>query len=238
MDIKEQDILGPAIGRHWYYRNKACALSRYLRDSSFNTIVDVGAGSGFFSRHLLENTSATSALCVDPHYSSPAEETVAGKPMRFLPSAQGQNADLFLFMDVLEHVDDDVGLLREYMKPASSGSTAMITVPAFQFMWSGHDDFLEHKRRYTLGSLRATVENAGLTVVKDSYYFGFVFPLAMATRLAQRILPPGDSAPESQLKNHSPVVNGVLGALCSAELSLLNHNRLAGLSAFCLARKP
>jgi hypothetical protein len=53
-------------------------------------------------------------------------------------------------MDVLEHVDDDVGILRDAMSSAAPDATFLISVPAFQFMCSGHDASLEHKRRYTL----------------------------------------------------------------------------------------
>ena len=44
--------------------------------------------------------------------------------------------------------------------------------------------------------------------------------------------------PRSSLKKHGAVTNGLLGAICAAELPLFPINRLAGLSAFVLARKP
>ena len=50
MDLKEEDILGADIGRHWYYRAKAAALRRAVGDLAPRRILDVGAGSGFFSR--------------------------------------------------------------------------------------------------------------------------------------------------------------------------------------------
>ena len=53
-------------------------------------------------------------------------------------------------MDVLEHVSDDVGLVREYAKRAKPGTRFVVSVPAFMWLWSGHDVFLEHHRRYTL----------------------------------------------------------------------------------------
>ena len=65
MDLKEEDILGADIGRHWYYRSKAAALRRAVTGLQPRHILDVGAGSGFFSRHLLAQTEARSALCVD-----------------------------------------------------------------------------------------------------------------------------------------------------------------------------
>jgi len=109
-----------------------------------------------------------------------------------------------------------------------------VTVPAFRFLWSGHDVFLEHKRRYRLGEIEAALRDAGLSIVKGTYYFGLVFPLAAAVRLVAR----GEVEPKSSLKKHGALTNGLLTAICAAELPLFPINRLAGLSAFVLARKP
>jgi hypothetical protein len=74
MDLKEEDILGADIGRHWYYRAKAAALRRAVGDLAPRRILDVGAGSGFFSRHLLAEAGAQSALCVDIGYPSERDD--------------------------------------------------------------------------------------------------------------------------------------------------------------------
>ena len=83
MDLKEEDILGAGIGGHWYYRSKAAALRRAVGSLAPKRLLDVGAGSGFFSRHLLERTPAESALCVDIGYAADRDDRVAGKPVRF-----------------------------------------------------------------------------------------------------------------------------------------------------------
>src|SRR5215831_598050 len=105
MDIKESAILGADAASHWYYRSKAEAVERCLDGIEFQAVLDVGAGSGFFSRHMLENSSAHSAYCVDPNYPREWQETVAGKPLSFMRSTDAVAADLVLLMDVLEHVD-------------------------------------------------------------------------------------------------------------------------------------
>ena len=87
-------------------------------------------------------------------------------------------------MDVLEHVDDDRGLVRHYAGKVPAGAHFLVTVPAFRFLWSGHDVFLEHKRRYRLREIEATMRDAGLEIVRGAYYFGLIFPLAAAVRLA------------------------------------------------------
>jgi hypothetical protein len=233
MDLKEEDILGADIDRHWYYRAKSAALRRAVAPLRPQHILDVGAGSGFFSRHLLAETSAQSALCVDPGYPADRDDSANGKPMRFRRTIGTVDCDLVLMMDVLEHVDDDRGLLVDYVAKLPVGAHFLVTVPAFRFLWSGHDIFLEHKRRYRLAEIEVVLSAAGLEIVRGSYYFGLVFPLAAAVRLASR----NTREPRSSLKRHGAVTNGLLGALCAAELPLFPHNRLAGLSAFVLARR-
>lgn len=233
MDLKETDILGDSIGEHWYYCSKAAATRRMLGEAPIKRILDVGAGSGFFSHHLLTHTAAREAWCVDISYPADFSATTAGKPVHYRRAIDSVDADLVLLMDVLEHVDDDLGLLKSYVDKVPSGSRFLMTVPAFRFLWSGHDDFLEHKRRYTLGQFEALTEKAGLTVERGAYYFGAVFPMAVASRLI-----PGSSTPRSQLKKHHSLVNALLKTLCRLELPLMNLNRVAGLSVFVLARKP
>jgi SAM-dependent methyltransferase len=238
MDLKESDILGENISQHWYYRSKAKAITGLLAEARLTTILDVGAGSGFFSRHLLAQSAAKEAWCVDISYDADSDATEAGKPLHFRRHVDSVNADLVLLMDVLEHVDDDVGLLRDYVQKVPSGAHFLISVPAFQLLWSGHDDFLEHKRRYQLLQIEDTVKRAGLTVKHGAYYFGAVFPIAATIRLFDKWIRKGYQQPRSQLSQHHPLVNGTLAAMSHAELLLMTHNRLAGLTAFCLAQKP
>jgi 2-polyprenyl-3-methyl-5-hydroxy-6-metoxy-1,4-benzoquinol methylase len=234
MDLKEEDILGADIGRHWYYRSKAAALRRAVAALNPRHLLDVGAGSGFFSRHLLAETPAESALCVDIGYPGDRDDSVAGKPVRYRRDTAATGCDLVLMMDVLEHVDDDRGLVRHYAAKVPSGAHFLVTVPAFSFLWSGHDVFLEHKRRYRLPEIEAALRDGGLEIVRGAYYFGLVFPLAAALRLADR----NTTEPRSSLKKHGALANGLLAAACTAELPLFPYNRLAGLSAFVLAKKP
>ena len=233
MDLKEEDILGSDIGRHWYYQSKAAALRRMVGGLRPQRLLDVGAGSGFFSRHLLAN-GAQSALCVDVGYERTWDEMVGGKPVLYRRDCDATDCDLVLMMDVLEHVDNDAGLVSHYATKVPAGAHFLVTVPAFRFLWSGHDVFLEHKRRYTLAEIEQTMRTAGLDVVRGAYFFGAVFPLAAAIRLATR----NDPTPRSTLKKHDALTNGLLAAACAMELPLFPINRLAGLSAFVLAKKP
>ncbi len=241
MDLKEEEILGAAIVDHWYYRSKGAALRSLLKGLPAGRLVDVGAGSGIFSKQLLEHGLAAEAYCIDPYYSEERDETHAGRPLSFRrvlePSGR---ADLVLMMDVLEHVDDDLALLTQYSKDLASGARVAITVPAFTFLWSGHDVFLEHRRRYSLAELEDLVRRAGLEIERGRYFFGLIFPLVAVLRLLEsRRVKRGDLQPASSLRKAPEPLNSLLVAAHALErIILFPINRMAGLTAFCLARKP
>lgn len=237
MDVKETDILGDTINEHWYYKSKAKAMMKYiLPTNSPRKILDVGAGSGFFSHYLLEHTNTEEAYCVDISYPKNFDEKVFNKNIHYRQSIDVINCDLVLLMDVLEHVDNDIELLKIYIDKVPVGAKFFISVPAFNFLWSGHDVFLEHKRRYTLHQLQNVVRDAGLHIEDSSYYFGLVFPIALATRFLNNIIN-AEQHTQSQLKQHSFIINTILKFICFIELPFIKMNKFAGLSIFCLATK-
>ena len=238
MDVKEADILGNQIDSHWYYRAKAAALGKILRNHEPHSILDVGAGSGYFSRVLLQTTSETKAMCVDTAYLDAREELCANKPISFRPFIAHNDADLVLVMDVLEHVPDEIALLRPYVDSAKPGTRFVISVPAFQFLWSGHDVFLGHYRRYTISSLERALQTCGLQLVSDHYYYACVFPLAAVLRLAERAFRRKQVTPRSSLRPHATLTNNVLGGICSIERAVMKFNRFFGLTIFAVLIKP
>jgi hypothetical protein len=239
MDLKEETILGDELNRHWYYVSKGRVLLRLLRGQRFDEVLDIGAGSGIFSRQLLDAGVCERAVCVDISYQEERAERHNGRQLRFLRAVEEVSQPLVLMMDVLEHVDDDLSLLRRYTESMPRQGRILATVPAFQFLWSGHDVFLEHRRRYTLAQLEDLLRRAGLEILAGRYFFGLLFPVAAASRLANRLkMRGGLTAPRSALRPYSPWVNASLILVHDIErIGLLPFNRLAGLSAVCLARK-
>lgn len=239
MDLKEEDILGDKIHGHWYYVSKGKAMRSFLGDIKASEVLDVGAGSGIFSRQLLDHNICQSAVCVDPNYAEEKEESQNGKSIKFVKSIDKTTQGLTLMMDVLEHVEDDVALLKEYADTMPENGKVLITVPAFQFMWSGHDVFLEHYRRYTIEMMEKTIREAGLRPVKSRYFFGSLFPVVVVIRFVKKILfNQGKIEGKSELKLYSDSVNSTLIILHDIErMSLFSFNKMFGLSVFCLCEK-
>jgi hypothetical protein len=233
MDLLELEQ-GVDPASHWYYQAKAQALLLALRRHGRHpeVVKDVGAGSGFFSTVLLDAYPTCRALCIDPHY-TPEQLAAGSKRLRFIREDSAEAADLYLFMDVIEHVPDDQALLRQYVAAAPLGSLFFISVPAFEMLWSGHDDFLGHYRRYTLPHLERVTRQAGLTVLAGRYLYGATFPVVSCIRLAGRRRP---RPAASDMREASPAVNRVLRRVLAWE-NRLPGNRVAGSTAVVVATK-
>ena len=211
----------------------------FLGSRPVEEVLDVGAGSGVFTRHLIDFGLARRGVCVDPGYEVERVEIHDGCEIAFVHGVDEVPQNLILMMDVLEHVDDDIGLIRKYTDRMPINGRLLITVPAFQYLWSGHDVFLEHRRRYTLSSLEKVVQKAGLRVLKGRYFFGSLFPVVAAIRLWDRLqLRTGKSGVSSHLRPESSFVNTTLVHIHDVErATLFTINRLAGLTVFCLAKR-
>ncbi|HEX7879446.1 MAG TPA: class I SAM-dependent methyltransferase [Candidatus Eisenbacteria bacterium] len=90
--------------------------------------------------------------------------------------------DVVTLFDVLEHVPDHVGFLEWIRKLLKPDGHLVLTVPAFPFLWSRHDDLNHHQRRYKRADLKATLEAGGFRVERLTYFNFWLFPAAVATR--------------------------------------------------------
>ena len=96
--------------------------------------------------------------------------------------------DLICLFDVLEHVERDQEALRILRERLAPNGLLIITVPAYQWLYSSHDEQHHHYRRYTARQLRAVAEAAGLRPIRVGYYNTLLFPLALIRRLAEKLL--------------------------------------------------
>jgi SAM-dependent methyltransferase len=139
-------------------------------------------------------------------------------------------------LDVLEHLDDPVAALREMNRVCTPDGLVVISVPAYRFLWSGHDLALSHRRRYTARLLREQVEAAGLRVVRLTHAYAiFVVPVLLVRRL--RSLMPGRRQNKADLGIVSGALNSLLIAYMRLEAAILRGTDLPfGTSLLCVAR--
>jgi SAM-dependent methyltransferase len=91
--------------------------------------------------------------------------------------------DVVACLDVIEHLDNDLEGAEAVYKGLRSGGHFLVTVPAFQFLWSKHDENHHHKRRYTKTEIVNVLKQAGFEIEFSSYFNFFLFPLAVVGRI-------------------------------------------------------
>jgi hypothetical protein len=138
---------------------------------------------------------------------------------------------------VLEHVEDDLGALVELRRVASAEGLLLITVPAYQWLWTEHDVQLHHVRRYTLQTLRGRVRDAGWDVVRATYFNSIALPFVAGARVAER---KSSRTGRTDLDRTPAALNGVLELPMKFEAWMIRHGAHlpAGVSVGMLCRNP
>lgn len=158
------------------------------------TVADIGCSTGY----LLQDLSAAR-----PDYLLVGVDLVSSglrKAHALVPDARLIYADACAlpFLDasvdgivssnLLEHVPDDVGALREFARVLRPGARAVIVVPAGPRTYDYYDRFLGHERRYARRELAAKARRAGLEVVEDGFLASLLYPLFWLTKQRNRLL--------------------------------------------------
>jgi len=147
-------------------------------------IIEVGSGSGSISKKLLEY-NPTKLFCIEP------SEMVFGKlvnTIEAIPNAKEvitplncylddaiatvkkESIDTIIYINVLEHIEDDEGELKIMNNCLSEEGKILIFVPALQWIYGTHDKNVGHYRRYYKKDLKRKIEDAGFDVVSIKYF--------------------------------------------------------------------
>jgi 2-polyprenyl-3-methyl-5-hydroxy-6-metoxy-1,4-benzoquinol methylase len=239
MDFAEQNqVASHLVTEHWYYQAKFALLRRTLSTAGILgpklRLADLGCGLGVFLTLLEREKLLTTAQMIGIDPATPEGQLSIGGSVPIVAAWPEESFDLILMMDVLEHIDNDQEALAQAWEKLKPGDHVFITVPAFAFLWSRHDENLGHKRRYTLKSLRRLLETIPrLRILKLHYFYALIFPIAVIVRLLRK----GNQENSSDLKPAPAWLNLLLRKLLSAELIFAPANRLAGLTAVALVQK-
>ena len=192
MDLKE--LKNNDIVRHpWESSRKNFVIKlikRYLAVAPLN-ILDMGSGDAYFAKHLLSSLSNNSKItCWDIAYDKYfLSKHIDDNPF-FIKHRPSQTFNLLLLMDVMEHIEDDATCLTELVKENSSdGGYILITVPAWQFLYSAHDKALGHYRRYSPKRCLNVIQQAGLSPIVSGGLYHSLLLLRFFTKIRELIKP-------------------------------------------------
>jgi len=222
---------------HWWFASRTRALNvvmqPLLAHNPERRLLDVGCGAGNMIHHL-SHYGQVKGLEIDPRPVKVAHQR--GYDVELFDATQAMpfpdnSFEVVTALDVIEHNEDDLAILKESYRILTPGGYMIITVPAFMWLWSHNDDINAHVRRYTAAELRQKLTQTGFTVKRITYNNFFVFPLAATLLLLRRF-----SKAEPELASHhldeeeyqvemepaSPPVNTVLTLVGQVEATLIN----------------
>ena len=233
------EVMARHARTHWWYQGRRALVRDTLRRFVVPAghVLDVGCGTGD-NMQMLEEVSGVAVVGTDLsthalyHAARGRTEIALAED---LPVAS-ETCGLVTSMDVVEHLDDDLVGLREYRRVLKRQGLLLLTVPAYQWLWSEHDVRAAHRRRYRVGGLKSVVETAGFEVLHTTYYNSFLVPPAVLLRRTplRRLVTQADE----DVGNTSRVVSKVMTALTRIERSLALRGAVPfGLSILLVGRR-
>ena len=222
----------------WFIGRRAVILAEMARrlPAGRARMAELGCGSGGMLEALARFGTAV-GVETDAALRARAQERGLDVRVGALPDAIPLHPgrwDAVCLFDVLEHVDDEAGALAACRRLLVPGGRLFVTVPAYAWLWSRHDELLGHRRRYTARGLRQVAERAGFTVERLTYFNTLLAPPIMAVRLVRAAL----RRPGHDLDRPAPWLNRALAACFSAEARLLRWTSPPfGISILLVARR-
>lgn len=183
MEKDEYAIMFNIETSYWWFVGKQFLVKsilrkRALRGLKMNRILDIGCGTGTILR-LLENFGTAYGVELAMNAirflkRRDLKRVVCSDVGQSIPFKEGTFSAITC-LDVLEHLENDLTLLHEIVRVCEPGGHIILTVPAFNVLWSPHDTALHHKRRYTRKQMLKKVSRLKSTVIKSSYYNTVLF---------------------------------------------------------------
>lgn len=247
MDENTFDALYQLEAKHWWFVGRRRYISSLI-SGVFNKrepiyLCEMGCGSGG-NFEMLADFGKVDAMEMDDKAFQRAKhkgmkiDNIKNVKNGWLPDniTIERSYDAVIALDVIEHIEDDTASLKAIMAHIKPEGYLFITVPAYQWLWSPHDDANHHKRRYTKSLLIDTVEQAGYRVTYCGYFNTLLFPLTLIVRLLQKLSPP-DKSLIDEFSMPSKLLNNILTKIFSAEHLLAGRLSVpVGLSIALIAR--
>ena len=146
-----------------------------LRPHLGNRVLEIGAGHGTITTHLAKEGRQVLATDLSERCVEELEKRFAADPAITVRHARVEDLgdcepfDSVVLVNVLEHIDDDLGALRAIHQRLRPAGKVLIFAPALEGLYSRFDDQIGHVRRYHRSGLATTVSRAGFDV-PDIHY--------------------------------------------------------------------
>ncbi len=232
---------------HWWFigrRRIVLGFCRRLLPLPPVLILDIGCGTGATLKRLESLGNATgvdiSAEAVRCSRKRGCRDVRLMEEEDRLPFPDS-SFDLLVALDVIEHIDDDLGALTEYRRVLKPGGRLLLTVPAYRWLWSHHDDLNRHRRRYRIGPVRRLLGEAGFAVRRSTYFCSLLFLPVALVRLISRGLEKllGFRREGFEFTIPPDFVNRLLGLVFSSEALWLRRAKFPfGSSILAVGEKP
>ena len=241
MDLTEKT---ENIRRHPWELSRSYNVLKLMPKNSNLVYADIGAGDQYFTSKLLQITSGN-VFAIDNEYK---DKRIAQDGIICLndPSLIENNSiDCLLMMDVLEHIENETIFLCEGLDKLKANGKLIITVPAMQFLFSSHDVFLKHHRRYSRRQLLDLLRKHDICIEQSYYFYSTLFFIRYITLLFEK-LKPKDVKRNFGIglwrHNEDSIITRSLVLILNMDFflnKLLNkiHLRLPGLSLLAICRK-
>lgn len=200
-------------------------------------ILDIGCGTGGFAQRISHKYNVA-CLDIEPialEYCKKRGLNDINQGYLNDFDSSGRNIKAAIMLDVLEHIEDDSKVAAQVYDLLLDDGYFIVTVPAYQWMWSHHDDIHMHFRRHTMSSISNLIKNAGFNIKYKSYFNTFLFPLAVVNRSLSMFLGESEEDPVVKLPGG---VNWLFEKIFKAEKLFLPTLRFPyGLSIVVIAQK-
>lgn len=239
--------------RHWWFVGRKTLFMHLLRhrlrrqDRTGRTALDLGCGMGGMLEELGEFAETVLGSDIEPEALAHCKDRgftrvfqASGESLPF----DDASLDLITAFDTIEHIPQEPETLAECARILKPGGRMMISVPAYQFLYSHQDKVVHHQRRYTAGDLKRRLRAAGLEPEKVTYFnvllFPLILPAVLLIKLREKLNPPAEGDTRTNVSNvPAGWVNATLAGIFRSERFFLPHLSMpTGHSLIAIAKKP
>ncbi len=207
---------------HWWFRGRRDMILRLLETTPRDAaVLEVGCSGGPLLLELrdkgfanvwgLDVSSVAVALAQKRGLTNVKEADAASTGF------EAEKFDVVIASDILEHIQDDGGALREWRRILKPGGRLILFVPAHMFLWSAHDEANQHLRRYGRAEILQLVLENGFVVERSSFWNFTLFLPILGARLFLKLLSKRAAGRGHQLGKVNRFLNAAMGKLLVLE---------------------